>query len=361
MGRGGKQAKSWGWKGEQWPNKYGEDPDSWRQPSSSRGRWEDWRQQRRVPEEPAFPTYTMMSSAGSRSTRDQDEAENDRPLTKKMGLAKGYQRLVTVARKAEVRMRKAEEDMEAAKQCWKTFQDKLQQAYVKERLRHRQDLERLEEEIAQQEKAQRDAFRDLQAAIANPASLKDERPAELPEDILTEWGKLLEGCDDEDVDMKDIEETFTEKLSKQLQEVLEPPPRTPQRRGTDRTAPRTPPCVAEKDGRGQRQSLDRFLAKAAAVALQRQKEQQEERETAEVINDPYMTSPSANVGQPSPPQRAKSGTPSVPIKLKGRHAVPSPRPGTTLADKLDRVRFKGADNGTDAPMPRPWTPTTRRT
>ena len=342
MGRGGKQHKAWEWKGEQWPSRRGEGSDSWRQSSSSQGKWDDWRQPRRAVEEPEFPTYTMMSTAGSRHARDPDDAEGDRPMNKQAGLAKGYQRLVTAARKAEVRIRKVQEDMEAAKQCWKMFQDKLQKAFVKERLRHKQDLEKLEDELAQQEQAQLEAFRDLQAAIANPASLQTGRQAEVPEDIYAEWGRLLQSCDQEDDEMMDVEEAFTEKLSRQLQQVLEPAPRTPTRSRADRAAPRTPPCPAGKEDRGTRESLSRFVDKAMAMAMQRQQEQQAQMEQPTPVDDPYMTSPSANVGLPTPPHRAKATTPRIGIKLKGRQPVPSPKPGSTLAAKLDKVRHNHA-------------------
>ena len=343
MGRGGKQHKAWEWKGEQWPSRRGEGSDSWRQPSSSQSRWDDWRPSRRAVEEPEFPTYTMMSTAGSRHARELEDAEGDRPVTKKAGLAKGYQRLVTAARKAEVRIRKVQEDMEEAKICWKMFQDKLQKVFVKERLRHKQDLEKLEDELAQQEQAQLEAFRDLQAAIANPASLQTGRQEEVPEDIYAEWGRLLQTCDQENDEMMDVEETFTEKLSRQLQQVLEPAPRTPPKSRADRAAPRTPPCPSGTEDRGTRESLSRFLDKAMVLALQRQQEQQAQTEQPAPVDDPYMTSPSADVGLPTPPHRAKTMTPRIGIKLKGRQPVPSPKPGSTLADKLDKVRSKHAN------------------
>ena len=283
-----------------------------------------------------------MMTARTKPSWEPEEAEEDKPIHRRAGLAKGYQRLLTVARRAEVKMRKAAEDMEAAKACWAAFQEKLQRAYVKEKLKHKQDIEKLEEEMEQQAAAQRDAFKALQEAIMNPSSMQAGQQEAPPPDMVEEWRQLMETCEHEGDDM-DIDETFAEKLNKQLQKVLHAGPKTPPRSSTARAAPRTPPCPAEGGGKPSRASLDRFMDAAITAAKQQMEKEQAERETAP--DDPYLTSPSHHAGQPSPPSRPKNLTPRLGVKLKGRAPMPSPKPGTTLAAKLEQARQKGRGTG----------------
>ena len=101
----------------------------------------------------------------------------------------------------------------------------------------------------------------------------------------------------------------------------------------------TPPRPAGPSRRSPLPSLDEFMETAIGIA--RRKKAAKEREEMEK-GDPYMLSPSNRPPtMPSPPPRSTSrtrGTSRVPIKLKGRHPMPSPKPGSALARRLESKR-----------------------
>ncbi|CAE7398742.1 unnamed protein product, partial [Symbiodinium sp. CCMP2456] len=318
---------SQGWNDNKWQGQGG-----WRQqPSSSQQRWDWGRSKWDKDEEPEFPTYTMMAE-----DKHQKEAATGSEGSdgKKTGLAGGFQKLLTTARKTEVRMRKAEEERASAQARWQKFQEKLQRTFVKERLQFHKDMTRLDTELQELQESQRTAYQDLQTAIAHPETLMVAKPETepIPSDIANEWDQLLAACDEpKDESMV---EALAAQLGRKLQGILAP--RTPARTTVARGSPMTPPCTTRV---GPRLAVDQMMEKAIAAARGATGHE------GELIADPYLTSPSTNTGRPSPvleTRKIKGSTPRQGIKLKGRRPIPTPKRGTTLAAKLEAARSRAA-------------------
>ncbi|CAE6930495.1 unnamed protein product, partial [Symbiodinium sp. CCMP2456] len=346
MGRGkaGRQQQGSSWRNQQWAGDNGS--YGWRQQlSSSAQAWDrEWTQPRRAKdEEPSFPSYAMMEAEDDSAKPGPARSEEPRG-GQRVELAKGYQKLVTVVRRAEVKLRKATEEREAAQARWHKFQDKLQQAFIKERGQFKKDMARLDEEIEQQQALQADALQELQTAIANPELLTKEAPSKavIPEDALEEWQNLLDKCDGEQDE--EMAEDAARRLGRQLQELLGRHMSTPPRRQTTST-PRTPPCPTTSTTRGAMKSLDRFMDKALAVAKHQQEAAYLGITGASVTQDPYVTSPGTSNGtaiMEESTRRARGSTPRTGIKMKSRAPLPSPKPGTNLAEKLEQARAKAS-------------------
>ena len=90
----------------------------------------------------SFPTFEMMEPASSSSTMVTAAALGPREAEPNVGgdMVRGIQRLVTTARKAEIKARKTEEEREAMESRWKCYQEELQAAFVKERNRYVQAM-----------------------------------------------------------------------------------------------------------------------------------------------------------------------------------------------------------------------------
>ena len=346
MGRGKSNKNGQGWQDRQWTKESGGSYNGWRQqPSSSSQQW-DWSQSRWEAEEtePYFPTYSMMTAEPSRTTRsDPTEAEQNKG-SRRIELAKGFQKMVTATRRAEVRLRKAEEEIEFTKRRWQKFQDRLQQSFIQERTRFKTDMSRLEQEVEQQKTLQKEALLELQAAIAHPEKMlqKIQQQEPIPENVQEEWDQLIVEC--EQRPDEEMAEVLAEKLGRQLQDLLGVPT-TPPRRTSEGATPRTQPRPTAAATRG-RSSLERFIEQA----VQKAKETKEEvvatynnMEPMEATRDPYITSPTLDTGKPSPSlarTKPKSPAPRLGLKMRGRKPVPTPKTGTPLAAKLDRVRAK---------------------
>ncbi|OLP90215.1 EH domain-containing protein 4 [Symbiodinium microadriaticum] len=343
MGRGkaNKPHSGRAWDDGQWSRDKGGGKGSWKQqPSSSSQQWDrSWSRWDYVDEDgPTFPSYSMMAAEpeGRRGGATAEE-KIEHP---RLELAKGYQKMVSAARKAEVRMRKAMEEQEKTQARWQKFQDKLQQAFIKERALYKKDLAKWDEEIEQQRLQQKEALLELRAAIANPEKLK-EKPVpseEVPEEATEEWLQLLETCND-DLD-EEMTEAVAARLGRQLQCLLETtstPPRT-----TRSGIVRTPSCPRPAASRATT-SLDSFMDKAISLAKQKQEVASYQGEPDTIMKDPYVTSPGTGVEKPPVEEvtpKRRTVTPRTAIKLKGRAPLPSPRPGTALAARLEKSRAR---------------------
>ena len=262
---------------------------------------------------------------------NEEKAENP-----SLELAKSYQKMVSAARKAEVRMRKAMEEQERTQARWQKFQDKLQQAFIKERALYKKDLAKWDEEIELQRKLQKEALLELKSAIANPEKLK-AAPAQneqIPEEAAEEWLQLLESCNpDMEEEMSDA---MAARLGRHLQNLLETPTTPP--RATKGGLARTS-CPRPAPGRTT-PSLDSFMDKAIAMARQKQEMASYQGEPDVTMQDPYVTSPGMTVEKPSVESTTPRRRSRTAIKLKGRVPVPSPRPGSALAARLEKSRAR---------------------
>ena len=333
---------------QQWGQREGK----WRQPSDSsswqsaggqqwdrrqKDAWDAWQKGSKQQEEgPTFPSYTAMDLE-SPAIDKAGTAEKDPAAVRPGDLVRGIQKFVTAARKAEIKARKAEEEREAILGRWQRYQAKLQAAFIKERETYKRDLQKNQAELDKLREAQQDAFMDLKEAFSNPQSLLPKPAEAISVEAAEEWTQLLQGCDEEDVEMTD---DIAEKLGRSLKEFLASRMEaTPTRRSTKSDIKMTPPRP-ERKRKSPLPTLDEFMEES--MGFTRKSGAQTSREPPVPTDDPYMTSPSRNTVMPSPglrsSSRTRSGGPRVGVKLLGRKPVPSPKPESALAKRLQRRR-----------------------
>ncbi|CAE7899283.1 unnamed protein product [Symbiodinium sp. KB8] len=254
-------------------------------------------------------------------------------------LVRGIQKYVTAARKAEVKTRKATEERELILARWHKYQAELQATFVQERNNFKKDLMKNQEELDRLQAAQMTAFQDLKDAFDNPETMMAKPETSPPEDAVADWEQLLQTCEDEDVDMT---EAMAERLGQSLRAFLaNRAPRTPARRRVETEEKSTPPRPRGTTRRSPLPTLDEFMESSLGIARKNKTARVDEK--AEEVGDPYLLSPSNRPPtMPSPGARSTSrprgSTPRVPIKLKGRLAAPSPKPGSALAKRLEAKR-----------------------
>ena len=287
-------------------------------------------------DKPQLPSYAMMK-VDQAPTKDTGKPDQEDLPIRPGEFVRGIQRFVTVARKPEIRVRKAQEEREAILGRWHKFQTELQAAFVKERELFKKDLQRNQDEMDKLDEAQRGAFEDLQKAFSSPATLKAKATTQPNEEAIQEWQKLLEGCEEEpDVDMT---VAMAETLGAHLREYLAA--KTPDRRKKAKEETVTPPRPEQgRPGAGSSKAWDAFMEMAGGFA---RRSTVPDVDTGEGIpTDPYMTSPSRNTLMPEPetrtPSRTRPKSQRTPVKLLGRRPAPSPKPGSALAKRLEAKR-----------------------
>ncbi|CAE7247342.1 hypothetical protein AK812_SmicGene11060 [Symbiodinium microadriaticum] len=201
-----------------------------------------------------------MAATGNAPAKDNGKPEDDLPI-RPGEFVRGIQRFVTVARKAEIRVRKAQEEREAILGRWDKFQNELQATFVKERELFKKDLQRNQEELNKLDEAQRGAFEDLQKAFSSPATMKSKPAAQPNQDALQEWQSVLEACEEE----PDVEMTAAMAEALGAHDDLEA--KTPARRGTPRMETMTPPRpTASRAGPKSSKAWDAFMEAASGFA-----------------------------------------------------------------------------------------------
>ena len=131
------------WKNRQWkqhgtaPWKAGQEDQSWLWTSSSASGTAP----------PSFPRY---------DSKDPQLVVVAERKAEEPGIVQTMQRAVTNARKAEMKRRKLQSDLEAKRRCWTGFQQELKATYLKEQQRFQTDVLKLQDEI-REAKLQEDA------------------------------------------------------------------------------------------------------------------------------------------------------------------------------------------------------------
>ena len=126
-------------------------------------------------EDPQYPTYSHAAS----SAPARPPVEKPRTETAAAGLVRAVQRLLTTARKAEVKMRKLAEEQENIEANWSQFQQDLRAKFVRARETYKADKEKIAQALAESENAQTRAFQELQEAMNNPGSPVERKEPEL--------------------------------------------------------------------------------------------------------------------------------------------------------------------------------------
>ena len=270
-------------------------------------------------EDPQYPTYSHAAS----SAPARPPVEKPRTETAAAGLVRAVQRLLTTARKAEVKTRKLAEEQEKIEANWSQFQQDLRAKFVRARETYKADKEKIAQALAESENAQTRAFQELQEAMNNPGSPVERKEPELPAAIAKEWEALL-GEDDSDEEMT---QAAIETVPQRMKDALGAP-RTPMTPPSTSAAPRrastTPLLAAMTTG----SSPPGFGADGAVVSA---------------VGDPYQTSPTMRMSLPSPPvpppgrARSRSVTRRTPIKEVGK-TPKKMETGGALSKRLEERR-----------------------
>ncbi|CAE7221512.1 unnamed protein product, partial [Symbiodinium sp. CCMP2592] len=292
----------------------------WQQPSSS-GKWEQeygWDDQ-------GYPSYTRSTGSGQPRMPPQ---EKPKEKSEAAGLVQAIQRMVTTARKAEVKARKLCEEKEQIEENWKAFQADMKKKFVRAHELYVKDTERIDLAISDGQAAQASAFQELQEAMAHPERLTVPSVAPAPQEANKAWDALLGDIEDSDEEMAN---TVVAHVQEKLRKVMATTP--PRQR--PRVAPLTPLQTEKAPKRATSTPLvDAMVGNHSPPGFG------ESPLGTPVLNDPYQTSPTTRLAMPSPPTtrtRSRSITRRTPIKEKGREPSRQ-RPSGGLSGKLEAAR-----------------------
>ncbi|CAE7349989.1 unnamed protein product, partial [Symbiodinium sp. CCMP2456] len=288
---------------------------------------------------PVFPTFDMMPVQDGRQDRPQATASTGQAEQSNGGLLHSVQRAINAVRKIETKNRKTEQELEATKEKWETFQKGLKQTFIQERTKYLEKKAKLVAEKQEQEAAQAEALAELKEAFANPKRKAGRKP-EIDEDALQEWEALMQeagnsggGVADRLLRALEDKEQLTDMTKTKIMEIITGNRKseeefTPPRRST--AAPRrTPPPVERPERRTSDEKPSYNDVSSPGPP------------------DPYQTSP-AGGARPSLPRSTRTTsrprhTSRMPIKALGRMPLPRPKQGSSLADKLSDRRKTEAD------------------
>ncbi|CAE7475223.1 unnamed protein product [Symbiodinium necroappetens] len=310
MGRGRGQGQwrdqqpSYGWHSSQ----YGAKEHGWGQEPRRR----DDKEPKKA-KEYVFPAYNKVSVA----TKEQDNGvgRDANDLDGPGNFVRHVQKLVNAARKAEARVRKAEKDSEESDCQWKEFQAQLRKAFLRERARHQGDARRFAQEVEEQRELHQKALGELRRMLDGPTE-KPIKEEEGERGALDEWAKLTA--------IPDEAEYFLETLRDGRE-------RHPLRQGEGEIGfdPGTSRRWVSSGQAGQAHTS----AYGGRVGGQCRREQGEAALSLFPIDkDSSALTPSAS--------RIRGSSRRVPVKALGRAKpkVPTLKPGTKLADKLEQRR-----------------------
>ena len=282
-----------------------------------------------------YPSYAGVRASGSGSTHTPQENLAKEPSAGAV-LVRGVQRLVTVARKAEVKTRKVSEERQAADQKWAKFQEDLKAKFIKARESYMKDVARLNEEMAVCADAQKKAFSELQEAMNNP-QLIIAPPVRNDKEATDAWASLMGSIEDSDDDMA---ETTVACVQRSMQALMSDGGGTP----PPRLRPLQPPSTPPKSNQAPKKAsatpmLEAMLAGADPPGFGRDG-------AAPARTDPYIMSPTTRAGLPMTPERAgrsRSRVPRTPVKELGKKPTPLDVVGTPLSQKLVERREKAIE------------------
>ena len=163
MGKAGKWGA--GWKSqtsyhghEAWPEYYGSHSDYY-------GRPHKWTAE---PSGSAFPTFEMMTVGRAKG----DSQDPHAPAAEGPGgngdFVKHVQKLVNNVRRAEQKMRKQVAEQQQTDEKWAQFQKELKTAFMKERTKYKDRMDRLLKEKEEARAAQENAVEELYKMLADP-------------------------------------------------------------------------------------------------------------------------------------------------------------------------------------------------
>eukprot|EP00439_Symbiodinium_sp_Y106_P018026 s1714_g2.t1 len=317
---------------------------SWQDPSWRRSRTKS---QSNGQDRWAFPTYDAMDleNFDGEGHREIVQAQVDKkPTSSSNNLVAFTQKSINQIRKSEGRIRKAEADKKSLEEKWDRYQKMMQETFVQERAKHRENLEKLNGDIKQQMANKEAAVVELYEVLAHPDAAQKEKDLSADKtEVQSEALKVLGGLSGLLAGAfagASLKQGARQQMLKALQKHAKDNS-TPQRLTT--MAPRTPTPAPDNTAA--------MKAPATPILSPLPEHTTTESESAGVtaVPGPYVPSPSATT-RPSPysrrsPARLKyiSGSQRMPLTLARRKPAPTPLGGTPLAAKLEKRRRHNVD------------------
>ena len=286
---------------------------------------EDWRHEAGADrtKELVFPSYSKINIARKSPEREQMPKERE-DLDGTGDFVCHVQKLVNAARKAEAKVRKAERESEETETQWKEFTVQLRKAFLKERTKYQGESRRLAQEVDEQRDLHQKALKELRRILDEPAERHRKATDEIEAGALDEWAKLTE-LPDETADFLGalgVEEgnPLSNQAKRKLAKIM----------GIRMPAP---------------EAKGPMPVRAARVEAMEISEDEAEEKPSMERPPPYPFSPSTRKAVPSPPSASRSRPPTkrVPVKALGRVKPPVAKPGTRLAEKLERKRAQAVN------------------
>ena len=293
----------------------------WRGVDSPRAPW----RRERDPKEPTFPTFMQMTSKDTRDWGETPYSSWEEPTE-----LQSQQKVLTIAKKQEGRVRRLESEREALKAQYSQYQEKLRASYLREKLRYQKAMDRNAQDLKEAEQNLVQARQMIYQVVVHDAG--EEAKSHKAEDHCTEeWTKMTDAWD------RSMESDFNGVVRRAMEYARTTPPH-PGR------APRSPPPGLETPD----VSLDRTRAK--------DKNKSEETEPTEAphfgerhLDNPIPNAPAPKTSPRHPGQRepgvrtpTHQAAPRPGIKPASMAAPPKAVPAAGLADKLDRKRAAAA-------------------
>ena len=131
-------------------------------------------------------------------------------------MVKHVQEAVNAVRKADNRVNKILADQHAKEQCWTSYVQKMQQAFVVERNKHQAMVEKLAQDLTEAKEQQRST----REALAQAATGTAKAPPKLEPAAEAEWLQLMTRAQSQTTDVMDVD---VDTLGQQIAELLQPP------------------------------------------------------------------------------------------------------------------------------------------
>ncbi|OLP79879.1 hypothetical protein AK812_SmicGene39783 [Symbiodinium microadriaticum] len=284
----------------------------WRGVDSPRAPW----RRERDPKEPTFPTFMQMTSKDTRDWGETPCSSWEEPTE-----LQSQQKVLTIAKKQEGRVRRLESEREALKAQYLQYQEKLRASYLREKLRYQKAMDRNAQDLKEAEQNLVQARQMIYQVVVHGAG--EEAKSHKAEDHCTEeWTKMTDAWD------RSMESDFNGVVRRAMEYARTTPPH-PGR------APRSPPPGLETPD----VSLDRTRAK--------DKNKSEETEPTEAphfgerhLDNPIPNAPAPKTSPRHPGQRepgvrtpTHQAAPRPGIKPASMAAPPKAVPAAGLAAK----------------------------
>eukprot|EP00439_Symbiodinium_sp_Y106_P050487 s149_g6.t1 len=161
---------------------------------------------------PHFPAY----DEGWDRSQDLVEVKSTSTQPTVDSMVKHVQEAVNAVRKADSRVNKIQADQHAKEQCWTSYVQRMQQAFVVERKKHQAMAEKLAQDLVvakEQQRLTREAL--TQAATGTAKAPPKQEPA-----ADAEWLQLMTSAHNQATDAMEVD---VDALGQQIAELLQPP------------------------------------------------------------------------------------------------------------------------------------------